>query len=91
MNQKADNTAVQRDYYLSLFQLNMVISTMLPCYYESPYKCIQFCGHNILPDFCLSLELLKTAFVFLNDFMWIYSIIFLLINSWNASEIDNML
>jgi len=45
----------------------------------------------MLPDFRLSLELLKTAFVFLNDLMWIYSTIFLLINSWDASEIDNTL
>jgi len=97
MNQKADwylffdTAAIQRVYYLSLFHLNIVFSMMLPRCFKDPYKCKHFCGHNILPYFCLLLELLKTAFVFLNELMWIYSTIFLLINSWDASDIDNIL
>ena len=62
---------------------------ILPHCYDSPYKC-KVSSAEYPSTFVCFLELLKTAFAFLDDSVQISSTIFLLINSRNAFEIDEI-
>jgi len=101
MNQKIDwhpsfdiaavKKMLYRVYYLSMFCLYIVFSKISPHCYENSYKCIQFLGYNILQFFWLChlsywkqrmfYEMLQCRFL---------PPLFLLMNSWNASEINKI-